>query len=63
MNTSDEETMFTEYNYDYDSSCDHDSPELLGETTVLPNLFYVLFCLGLLGMFKNAWSYGGNGSL
>lgn len=39
----------------YDDCDQYPSPELPDRSMVLPVLYYVLFCLSLLGMFKKAW--------
>lgn len=50
-------TMYQDYSFDYNYSCNQDpSPELPSGNMVLPVLYYMLFCLGLLGMFKKALS-------
>lgn len=53
MNISENET-FMYLDYDYNDTCDQDpGPELPDGSLVLPVLYYVLFCLSLLGMFKH----------
>lgn len=50
MNTSENETSMYSEMYDYDYNCNQDSsPEFLDSLSVL---FFILFGLGLLGMFK-----------
>nr|WKF45158.1 C-C chemokine receptor type 2-like isoform X1 [Epinephelus akaara] len=55
MNISENET-FMYLDYDYNDTCDQDpSPELPDGSLVLPVLYYVLFCLSLLGNSTVLW--------
>ena len=50
MNISDNDS-YSPGIYDYEFGCDH-SPDFTSRSMVLPVLYYVLFCVGLLGMFN-----------
>lgn len=50
MNDTEEEM----YDYDYNSTCEHDPISALSDTTLLV-VYYVLFCFGLLGMFLKTY--------
>lgn len=47
------------FEYDYNDKC-YPGPELPDGSTVLPVLYYMLFCLSLLGMFKKNLKRKGN---
>lgn len=50
--TTDDPTLYTDmYDYDYNSTCDQDPNPVLSKT-VLQCFYYVVFCFGLLGKFK-----------
>lgn len=54
MNATEDELIYL-YDVGYNETCDQDSsPESASVFMVLPVLYYVLFCLGLLGMFKKS---------
>ena len=54
MNTS-ENISYDDYYYDYNASCVQDLTPFTSDGSVfLTVLFYTLFGLGLLGMFKKA---------
>lgn len=43
------------YDYDFNVTCDKDSSSHMSDgSMILMVLHYVLFCLGLLGMFKKS---------
>ncbi|XP_041799095.1 C-C chemokine receptor type 2 isoform X1 [Chelmon rostratus] len=56
MNITEDDLSMEMYDYDYNSTCDQDpSPDLTDRATVLPVLYYTLFCLGLLGNATVLW--------
>lgn len=47
--------MYTEmYEYDYNATCDQDPSPAFDRAMVLLVLYYVVFCIGLLGTLKKA---------
>lgn len=56
MSTSEDDSlMYTEvYEYDYNYTCDQDPSPGFDRAMVLLVLYYVVFCIGLLGTFKKA---------
>ncbi|XP_028282138.1 C-C chemokine receptor type 4 isoform X2 [Parambassis ranga] len=56
MNSTENESLSYLYDYDYNSTCDQStSSESLNGFTVLRVIYYVLFCLGLLGNSTVLW--------